>query len=387
MRRRKIKANHQLHNTPAITLEISDLSRGGAGFGKDEKNRAVFVPYTMPGDIVKTKLHKAKSKFAEGDIVELIQPAEERIEPRCSVFTRCGGCQWQHIPYETQWKTKKEGVLTSLRLNKIPPPDLFDEFSAKEHWHYRNRIQLRGKNDSIGFFASKTNELIEIDTCAIAHKDINVQLDKIRAEGKKYPKGYKCEVYLTDDHQVKVIWNDEHASTGFRQVNDMQNKNLISWIKENMVEGQGLLDLYGGSGNLSNPFINYSPEIHCVDAHTPNVHPIEHFTFHQSKVLPWLEKEVNSKSLSHRENWSAIIDPPRDGFSNEGEKIISYLNKLNVTRVIFVGCKTDPWSRDVAEFIKQGWKLEKVAILDFFPQTYHVESVALLSRKIKKRLK
>ena len=153
-----------------------------------------------------------------------------------------------------------------------------------------------------------------------------------------------------------------------------------------------MLDLYGGSGNLSLALAGSATEIHCVDlniAEGNETYP-ENISFHQSAVKTWLERrsiKINTKKHTKNntsedaQSWLAIIDPPRSGLDKDGEVIIRCLKKMNVTTVILVGCKTDPWSRDVEKFISQGWVLEKGAVFDFFPQTYHVESAAMLRRK------
>lgn len=379
--------NHTLHNSRPIVVDIIDLSRGGAGFGRDENGRAIFVPFTMPGDTVKVKLTKAKSKFAEGYVMELITPSPDRIEAPCKVFTSCGGCQWQHIPYSMQWETKKQGVINSLGLNNVQLPKKFEEFPAENPWHYRNRVQLRGFKDEIGFYASQSNTLVPIDVttgqCEITHQTINDALAKVKEKGKEFKKPYKVELNLSLDGSVSESWNDEHASSGFRQVNDEQNEKLKTWISDLVPDKQPLLDLYGGAGNLSIPLLERVSAIHCVDLSTleNEQSPSEHFYFHRSPVEPWLQTQANSNKMKQQGPWTALIDPPRDGLGKDGESIVQSLKKLNVNTIILVGCKTDPWSRDIAQLIEQGWKLKKIAAFDFFPQTYHVESAALLTKK------
>ena len=382
MRRRAPQNQHSLHNSRPIIIDIIDLSRGGAGFGRDENGRAIFVPFTMPGDKVKVKLIKAKSKFAEGYIMEIITPSPQRIVPPCEVFTKCGGCQWQHIPYAQQWETKKQGVINSLELNNIALTSDIGEFPAENQWHYRNRIQLRGFKDEIGFYESQSNKIVAIQNCEISHANINRALKSTKQEGEKFTKPYKVELNLELDGSVSKIWNDEHASSGFRQVNDDQNEKLKAWIFDLVPNNQPLLDLFGGAGNLSIQLIDRVPEIHCVDLSVPNGDsaPADHFHYHRSSVEPWLQMQSSANKLKKKGPWTALIDPPRDGLGKGGEEVAKYLKHINVNTVIIVGCKTDPWSRDIEHLIAQGWQLQKVAIFDFFPQTYHVESAALLVR-------
>lgn len=399
-RRRPQKTKNLLHNLKPLTLTINDLSRSGAGVARDENGRAVFVPFTAPGDVVKVKLTKATSKFAEGMVVELIEPSPVRVAPPCPVFGRCGGCQWQHLPYELQWKTKQQGVLDSLRLNKIEAPSKVEAFPADEIWFYRNRIQLRGKPEKIGFFEAKTNELVNITECFIADKKLNQSIAEVMqeseqvlvqsAKSKEKSSSYKVELSLSPNGNVVKTWNAHHGAAGFRQVNDEQNQHLQGWVKNNIKENMAILDLFGGSGNLSLPLMNEAAEIHCVDVNVPesSADLPNHFHFHRSAVVPWL----TSFNLNERFEWVALIDPPRDGLGAELAEIFSALDRMKVSHVLLVGCKTDPWSRDIKQLIDRGWVIDQLAIFDFFPQTAHVESAAFLSRgklakkKIKKKL-
>ena len=376
VKRRKPK-NH-LHNLRPLILNITSLSRSGAGVARDENNRVTFVPFTLPGDQVKVKLTKVTSKFAEGQLLEIIEPSTERVEAQCPVFTQCGGCQWQHIPYELQWQTKLQGVRDSLQLSKVEAPSNFAKFPAKQIWNYRNRIQLKGNASEIGFHEAKSNKLVSITHCPIAHEKLNSAILEALKEAKTDHKSYKVELSLTSEGEVTKTWNSPHGAEGFRQVNDEQNENLQNWIKENIAKDVAIVDLYGGSGNLSKPLIHLVTEVHCVDLNVPDHRDNlpDFFHFHQSAVLPWLKQHKFNKD----KEWIALIDPPRGGLGDELIEILQCLKKAKIKTIILVGCKTDPWSRDIALILKQKWIIEKVAVLDFFPQTAHVESVAILKQ-------
>jgi len=375
--KRKKQKNHHLHNLSPLLIRITDLSRSGAGVGRDENGKAVFVPFTAPGDLVKVKLTRATNKFAKGEWVQLIEPSSQRIEPKCPIFSRCGGCQWQHIPYDLQWQPKVKGVRDSLRLQRVIHPEDWKNFPADQIWFYRNRIQLRGNSQKIGFYEEKSNTLVNISQCFIADEKLNALIAETRVEANQKDKTFKVELSLAIDGTTTKTWNTLHSAAGFRQVNDEQNLNLQAWIKNNLTNNTVVYDLFGGAGNLSIPLMAQATEIHCVDVNVPKSSNLpNYFHFHQSAVLPWLRQYNAVEHLAS----TALIDPPRNGLGIELREILACLNKLNVTTIILIGCKTDPWSRDIALMIEEGWRLNKVAVFDFFPQTYHVESAALLTR-------
>lgn len=391
---KKIKSRAQKICSPVV-LTISEVSRGGAGVARDVEGRAVFVPYTAPGDVVKVGLRNIKPKYADAELLEIIAASSVRQLPRCPVFTQCGGCQWQHLPYDLQWSIKRNGLIESLRRAGINSVPQWDEFPAKAVWEYRNRIQLRRKGKDIGFYSNHSHELVPIEQCPISHPAINREIslihDEINVEISQGVdlgnKNEKVEVFLSAQGKVERALNAQHAGQGFRQVNDEQNKNLQSWIAQFVIGVDGILDLYGGSGNLSLGFAPTVSKIHCVDLHIPRslaVSP-DNVDFHQISVKTWLENRVEKLKYARKTSvntlaWLALIDPPRNGLNKEGDNIIQSLQSLKLSTIILVGCKSDPWSRDVAKFVAQGWRLDRAVMFDFFPQTHHVEAAALLRR-------
>jgi tRNA/tmRNA/rRNA uracil-C5-methylase (TrmA/RlmC/RlmD family) len=362
-----------------VTIQIHDLARGGAGVAREASGRVIFVPYTAPGDKVRVRITQAKKNYAQAELVEILEPSPNRVKPPCPVFGRCGGCQWQHLPYATQWKTKVGGVLQALSRVQVTLPGPPEELPAKRIWEYRNRVQLRGFGRELGFFAAGTNERVSVDRCAIARPEINAVWEEVRAEGARLPRAYKVEVEVMPDGSVLKSWNSAHGAQGFRQVHDEQNLKLRQWVSGNLTPGGRLLDLYGGSGNLSLGLRSKMSSIDCVDTGSPrDSGGIPGYSFHQAAVAKWIVKKASGNPCPSYQ--SAILDPPREGLGADFDVIASSLDTLGVSELIAVGCDPDAWARDVSRFLKRGWRLEKAGVLDLFPQTPHVESLALLRR-------
>ncbi len=366
-----------------ITIKITDLSRGGAGIAREESGRVVFVPYTAPGDEVKIKIHEEHKNYAQGQVVKIVKPSLDRVSPRCSVFGRCGGCQWQHIPYALQWKTKVCGVKHALERVKVEPPADWSEYPSAHPWNYRNRVQLRGLQNEIGFFAAQSHELIPTNSCPIARTEINESWSQTQSEGSKLPRPYKVEIEVLPSGKIQKFWNSPHGAAGFRQVNEEQNEKLRTWVSNQITPHRELLDLFGGSGNLSAPLAEKMQLIHCVDLSTPET-PLpgtpQNLFFHRASVLSWLLKFQKSNTLKKQR--SAILDPPRQGWGPQLSEMAHALETLGVTEIISVGCDPDHWAKDLSRLIHRGWRLEKSAVFDFFPQTPHVEAAAKLVRPL-----
>lgn len=372
-----------------MIVKIQDLARGGAGVSRDGTGRVVFVPFTAPGDEVRIRIVEEKKNYAQGDLVEVLQPSSIRQTPPCPVFGHCGGCQWQHLPYELQWKTKFEGVLHALSRAGIERPSQVELLPAEQIWEYRNRIQLRGLGDQIGFYAAGSNQRIAVDRCAIARPEINAVWEDTREQGRRYSAPYKVEVEVLENGEIRRTWNSPHAAAGFRQVHDEQNQKLRAWVQGALTPGNAVLDLYGGAGNLSLGLGAIATEVRCVDMGAPQKERAAQlvpqwtgtpgsYHFERESVVRWLVRQAGSTPRARFS--SALLDPPREGISADFVAISESLETLGVSELVAVGCDPDSWVRDLSRFLQRGWKLEKVAFLDLFPQTPHVESLAHLKR-------
>ncbi len=375
-------------STTKTKLEITDLSRGGSGVARDASGRVIFVPWAMPGDVVEVEIlegkKSAKKNYAQARLLSILKPSPERVLAPCPIFTKCGGCQWQHVPYSLQWKTKSNGVKQALeRVQVALPEKSFELFPAEKIWGYRNRVQLRGYKNQMGFYGSGTNDLIPAEKCPIAREEINAEWEKIKAKGSLLAKPYKVEIEVTSPPtslgEVGVTWNSPHAASGFRQIHDEQNEKLRLWISGVITPGQEVYDLYGGSGNLSLLLAPKMKSVECVDSYlsASKIQFPTNMTFHRSSVLSWLQKKA--KSVDQATSKAAILDPPRIGLSHEFSEIAQALEALGVRQLVLVGCDVDVWAKDISKFLKRKWTLQKVAVFDFFPQTPHVESAGLLS--------
>ena len=122
-------------------LEITDVASEGNALGRYNE-MVVFVPFGAPGDIADVKLDKKKKSYAEGHIERLVKPSDIRVQPRCEHFTICGGCSWQHLPYEFQLKCKRQQVVDALeRIAKIELPEIPMTLGSKEVYAYRNKME------------------------------------------------------------------------------------------------------------------------------------------------------------------------------------------------------------------------------------------------------
>jgi len=362
-----------------MIVSITDLSRSGNGVAKDSEGRILFIPFTAPGDEVEVELTQEFKNYRFAKVLRWVKKSPNRVEPRCLVFTQCGGCALQHIPYPQQFDTKFSGVVHALRRVQVTPPFTVENFPAVDPWNYRNRIQLRGFGAEVGFFAAGSRTRVPIHRCEISREEINQELPAVRKKGQEYSSEFKVEIDVISDGTVRTTWNARHAALGFRQVNDAQNLQMKKWISDAVPSGGELLDLYGGSGNLSWDLANRRSVIHCVDVSSPSQTLPEqprNFHFHRMPSDRWI-KEYSKKAVRSPDR-VVILDPPRDGLRTEFGLISRAFKKIGVQRIIAVGCDPDAWARDMRHWIDEGYRFSHMAVFDFFPQTPHVESAGIL---------
>lgn len=127
---------------PIVTdLTITDVAAEGNAIGKID-DFVVFIPFGAPGDVVDAQITKKKKSFAIARIERMVKPSPDRLEPRCRHFTTCGGCAWQHLPYEMQLKYKQKQVQDALdRIAKVPHPELMPILGSESIWQYRNKLE------------------------------------------------------------------------------------------------------------------------------------------------------------------------------------------------------------------------------------------------------
>ena len=153
------------------TIEIHGTGSSGEGVGRYE-GFTVFVPYALPNETVQVKITLVKKNYAVGDIVSVMTPSAERVEPQCEVYGNCGGCQLQHASYTEQLRLKTESVKAVIeRIAKCDPELVLPCIGPKEPWRYRNKMQMPvgGKLDKIrmGFYQKGSHSIINHEQCPI----------------------------------------------------------------------------------------------------------------------------------------------------------------------------------------------------------------------------
>ncbi len=386
------------------TYTVEKLVQGGEGILRVD-DRAVFVPFVIPGEQAKIRLTEAR-KPQRGELVELMSSSPERVEPPCPLFTKCGGCQFQHIKYEAQLEYKRDILAETIsRLAKLEPPVKPMEPSPKRY-NYRSRIRLHLKGGRVGFFGPKKRQFFPIDYCHIAEGKINELLPQVPALVEKY-RPRSVEIALTDEGEPVAVtdsasgagtfrWKKTGSKTGrhewvedtewkpvFEQVNRGQNENLrkiIAGLVEKLAPPD-VIELYAGAGNLTEAIVPYCDRITAVDSDRAAVKKaaLRFGDIPGGRVKVIARRAVNFLERAKKERAKPdliVLDPPRTGAKEAMPGILS----LGPRHVIYVSCDPATLARDIGNLCEAGYEMRSVYPLDMFPQTAHIESVTLLEK-------
>jgi 23S rRNA (uracil1939-C5)-methyltransferase len=358
-----------------LPFKIISMDSLGQGVSK-ETDKITFIAKTLPGDIGEAQVVSERKGVCFAKLSNITQASPLRIRPVCPHFDSCPSCHYLHTPYEEELNFKKMNL--EKLLQKLPHPEILTT-PAIRRTHYRNRIQLhyhQGRKQ-LGMKDVKDHSIAPIPECLIGRPAI---LEKLRAL-------YESDAWLTlaagqpmEGHveiyelnaEVKVTWNQPYAQGGFTQVfeemNQLLKDKLTTW-SENLSTFE-LLDLFAGNGNLSEK-TNHSKRL-CIDIYdkTPNGPFLSQDLYHQS-ALKNVTRKIQSTGISPT---VIILDPPRSGLKNLEE----WLEEFKPLNVAYVSCDPHTLVRDIAPL--KNYKITKLELIDFFPSTFHYETVAFLER-------
>jgi 23S rRNA (uracil1939-C5)-methyltransferase len=184
-----------------VIIELDNLAYGGDVVGRKD-GFAIFVPQGIPGEKVKLKITRVKKNYARGEIIEIIESADHRIDSECEVSDDCGGCQLQHIDYSAQLEYKREIVKDGLeRIGHLQDVEVKPVLGMDNPYFYRNKAQfplgVKGEEVITGFYAAGTHQIVDMSGCLIQHQLIN----RVVRKSLELIKEYEISIYDEDKHQ------------------------------------------------------------------------------------------------------------------------------------------------------------------------------------------
>ncbi|MBE2285178.1 MAG: class I SAM-dependent RNA methyltransferase [Prosthecobacter sp.] len=396
-------APHPFAYHQQLEVRIDNLTNEGMGVAR-AGGWVVFVPFVLPGEFVRCRIYRNHKNFSEADLVEVLEPSPQRVQPVCPVFGTCGGCQYQHMAYAEQLHWKRRQVAELLKhMARIEHP-VNEVIPSPVEFHYRSKItphfqkpRANGVED-IGFLRMGARAaLVDVPYCHIAMDAINEALpavrENIRASSGNFKRGGTLLLraakngVLTDTH---AIAHEDVDGIRFEfQAGDFFQNNpfiLPRFVRHALDEARAtgakyLVDAYCGSGLFAVCGARDFEQVIGVEISESAVRKATHNAelngLTNCRFMAADAREV-FKDVPHPGGDTVVlIDPPRAGCSAE---FLQQLFAFGPKGVVYVSCNPATQMRDLQLFTEAGYKLGTVQPFDLFPQTKHLECVMTLSR-------
>lgn len=405
---------------PMIEIELAAMAHGGSALGRHDQ-RTIFVPYTIPGERVRARIVQDRGRVAFAEGVQLIEASADRVYPRCPHFGpgRCGQCQWQHIDYPAQLLLKQDVLADQLaRIGGFDEADVQPVIPAPEPWGYNYHMtMIAGEAGQPGFAGVDEGRIILIEECHVMHPDLwalyeqlDLQFDGLRrlrlqigSDGSPMliltmaddnaPELHtdmpaSVNMLLSDNEPVNLI-GDSHSryevggrsfrvtAGSFFRPHVAQLDTLVSIVVDalELTGGAAVLDLYGGVGLFSAFVADRAGLVTLIDSYPPAVTDAESnlADFEHVDLIEGAVEDVLSELDEPYD--AAVLDPPREGLSAE---VIDTLAAMQIQRLVYVSSDPATLARDAKRLSRQGYRLGRVQPIDLAPQTYYLDSVAVL---------
>ena len=445
----------------SIDVELTDLAYGGDAVGRYE-GRVLFVPGGIPGERVRVEVVEERRGHARAELLEILRPAPERVEPEFPLLTE-SGCHWQHIAYPAQLTWKAHIVRQLLvRIGKQPDALVHPTIgmpAGVSPWHYRNLALFSlGPDNEIGFKLTESHEVQDLETCPLLHPALDMAYQQIRARllntfgdslaqmiqgftirgaigavamngdaaeakavptllsiharpgsdieapqelaqelmttapgivgviiervGGRYGRVVAGQEFLTD-----MVLNKRFRTSAdsFFQVNMVQTPVLVERAIA-MIEpmrSDMALDGYSGVGLFSAFLAQRAARVIAIESQPSAVMDARaNATLNNQTNITALEgtlERLLGQLYYRRERIDiALVDPPRAGCH---PKAIQALQSLAPRAIAYVSCDPSTLARDIASLCANNrYRLVYAQPIDMFPQTYHIECIALLAR-------
>ncbi|HDS9358429.1 TPA: 23S rRNA (uracil(1939)-C(5))-methyltransferase RlmD [Enterobacter chengduensis] len=425
-------AKRRVTTRQIITVEATDLDPFGQGVAR-HNGKALFVTGLLPAERADITLTEDKRQYARGRVKRRLNDSPERAVPRCPHFGVCGGCQQQHASVALQQQSKSRAL---ARLLKHDVNDII----ADQPWGYRRRARLslnyspKTERLEMGFRQAGSSDIVDITQCPILVPRLEALLPDVRAclaslEGvrhlghvelvlanngplmvlrhtaplsdkdrqklERFSHSQELALFLAPQSEILEQLTGEapwYAANGLRltfsprdfiQVNDGVNQQMIAqalaWLDVQPTDR--VLDLFCGMGNFTLPLAQKAASVVGVEGvealvakgqENARENGLQNVTFfHQN-----LEDDVTKQPWAKQGFDKILLDPARAGAPG----VMAHIIKLAPKRVVYVSCNPATLARDSEALTAAGYQIQRLAMLDMFPHTGHLESMVLFER-------
>jgi len=401
-------------------LRLENIASGGDALGRFE-GKPVFVESGAPREDVLCRVTEEHNTWSRAELLEIIKPSPSRVNAACPFYGRCGGCNLQHIEYEAQLKIKADILKDSLlRIGGIPvsEPVIFPSLQ----WEYRNRtqfhcfrekssgkkqnsytIQQREEKAAFGLKGRSGDEIVPVTDCPIAVPSIRELLRAgkgitLPPEKDRFTVFSKDDIFLHEGGQqrgrIKLLDKEITLDAGvFFQSNCYMLEKLISELRKiaettelpakfPAVRSLPMADLYCGTGTFALFLCDLFPSVILAEENKTAVSLARenlrgvNAEFFALRDTEWPKTVIKEQRKDSRERsfGFVVVDPPRAGLA---PKLTAALANNGPPVLVYVSCDAASLARDAKILTKGGYKIEKLMLFDFYPQTAHIESLVV----------
>jgi 23S rRNA (uracil1939-C5)-methyltransferase len=425
-----------------VTAEIRDLSHEGLGVA-DLGGRRIFVAGALPSERVLVAPRRRRRRYQEADLLEVVTAAPDRVVPACEYFGTCGGCALQHMSYAAQVRFKQNVAAEAFeRIGGVAPGQWLEPIVGPE-WRYRRRARLGVKQVEakgrvlVGFRERAASLITDMRHCSVLAPPIDTALEQLSALvgastlARRIP---QIEVAIGDDHGALVLRvldepaprdaaafkefgerlgldiyvqpggpgtvrplgaaralryslpefrvQIEFAPTDFIQINAHVNARMVATAvaAAELRPTDRVLDLFCGLGNFSLPLAKYASELLGIEGDAALVTRAAHNAAQNGiRNTRFLAANLDLEEWGfYREPWDVVVlDPPRTGAAAAAARLAA----LRPRKIVYVSCHPGTLARDAQTLVAGGaYRLASARILDMFPQTHHVEVMAVFEQ-------
>jgi 23S rRNA (uracil1939-C5)-methyltransferase len=402
-----------------VRLTIGSMAYGGEAVGRAEDGTVVFVWGALPGEEVLVDITDRRKRFWRGHVRQVLAASPDRVTPPCPIFEVCGGCQWQYMAYPAQVEAKQAILLEQVRAaypearEQLRPP-----LGMAVPWNYRNVAHFIGDEAGMPSFRRwQSHELVEVPSCPITQEPVNAALPAYR--GDLYT-GERLSVRCSADGEQVQAWRGEGqegrvllerildyqyqvSPRSFFQVNTkLELRAPLQWRRDGTedaaaaptsltedlvrlvlegVEGftdQAVVDAYCGVGLFALPLAARAPRVIGIEeSGEAALDASENAARAGLSNMVFLRGAAGALLPAIVEAISAVVlDPPRTGVE---EGALRAIIGKGVPRIVYVSCNPPTLGRDLRLLAEGGYTLDWLRLVDLFPQTLHIEAVAVLT--------
>ncbi|SIS53304.1 23S rRNA (uracil(1939)-C(5))-methyltransferase RlmD [Neptunomonas antarctica] len=427
-------------STEALLLHIESISQEGRGIAR-HLGKTIFVDDALSQEDVEALITTQHKRYDEAQLVEVIKASPDRTTPLCKHYEECGGCQLQHLEHSAQILVKQANALNQLQRFGEQVPLLVEGPLQSAPWHYRRSARLglnvlqKSDESIVGFRRRKSNKLLQIISCPVIDQrgesiftDLKSVLDQLsnsksythaellfgdesqslllRCKGNpkqddkdkltEFARSKAFNLYIkTDSEQLTLLelkpnsytLPDENITLNFQpgdflQVNADVNKQMIrqavEWLE--LSENDTVLDLFCGLGNFTLPIARHVKSVIGVEGsydmvkraeQNATLNTIDNASFFRTD----LSKDIQPQPWFSIAHDKIILDPPRTGAYELLKQLSSH-----ASHILYISCDPSALARDSKLLLEKGYQLVRFNVMDMFPHTNHVESMALFKK-------